>query len=138
MPSGEPSRRGRGGFRLSGNRQRMEAYGPPPSKSPFSTGGPDEKLNATNSTMQQPPLQNNDIHVPTNQSESTDDKIIAKQQALTAGITVRPMKSSAQQGSKNDANHMSSQRSQSRKDDSRSKRPRSGSRRVRTTFRVDK
>lgn len=77
------------------------------------------------------------------QNESTDDKIIAKQQALTAGITGKRAKSPNQQSqqtqqscNKQDGNHtsnnVSSQKIQViRKDESRSKRTRSGSRRGR-------
>ncbi|XP_058806241.1 protein PRRC2C isoform X3 [Phymastichus coffea] len=145
-PSGEPSRRGRGGFRnnrggppaatatsggssgtggggsggapsSAGSGGRIEGYGPPPSKSPFSSGDDNKQFNVDESG-------NNaaDHH-----SESTDDKIIAKQQALTAGITGgRHTKSPNQMNQPLDA-----QGKPLKKDDSRSKRTRSGSRRTR-------
>lgn len=142
-PSGEPSRRGRGGFRIrnttTGN--RMEGYGPPSSKSPFSSErNTDEKHQQQNAGRQNPPTPTSEKEANLMQStpiESTDDKIIAKQQALTAGITGRRNKSPSQQAqqpsSKQEANQVanaSSQKSQIRKEESRSKRTRSGSRRV--------
>ena len=148
-PSGEPSRRGRGGsFRIrstttTGN--RMEGYGPPSCKSPFSSErNIDEKQNSEklrqNPSTPTPEKEINSLI--SSQNESTDDKIIAKQQALTAGITGKRAKSPNQQSqqtqqscNKQDGNHtsnnVSSQKIQViRKDESRSKRTRSGSRRV--------
>lgn len=144
-PSGEPSRRGRGGFRIrnTATGSRMEGYGPPSSKSPFSSErNTDEKHQQQNAGRQNPPTPTSEKEsllqsVPV---ESTDDKIIAKQQALTAGITGRRNKSPSQQAqqssNKQEANHANqvanipSQKAQMRKDESRSKRTRSGSRRV--------
>ncbi|XP_071644980.1 uncharacterized protein Nocte isoform X8 [Temnothorax longispinosus] len=146
-PSGEPSRRGRGGFRIrnTATGSRMEGYGPPSSKSPFSSErNTDDKHQQQNAGRQNPPTPTSEKEASLLQSapvESTDDKIIAKQQALTAGITGRRNKSPSQQaqqsGNKQEANHANqvtnipSQKAQMRKDDSRSKRPRSGSRRGR-------
>lgn len=146
-PSGEPSRRGRGGFRTRG---ATTGYGPPPSKSPFSTERcPDEKQQQQQQSGGQQQLQNpstptpqdNDLSAASSNLESTDDKMIAKQQALTAGITGRRNKSPnlpSHQGNKQEiVNHggmmghnVGLQRNQLKKDDSRSKRNRSGSRRV--------
>ncbi|XP_012533610.1 protein PRRC2C isoform X4 [Monomorium pharaonis] len=145
-PSGEPSRRGRGGFRIrntaTGN--RMEGYGPPSSKSPFSSERNTDEKHQQNAGRQNPPTPTPEKDASLLQStpvESTDDKIIAKQQALTAGITGRRNKSPSQQAqqpaNKQDANHptqvsnVSSQKAQMRKEESRSKRTRSGSRRGR-------
>ncbi|XP_077281745.1 no circadian temperature entrainment isoform X8 [Temnothorax americanus] len=146
-PSGEPSRRGRGGFRIrnTATGSRMEGYGPPSSKSPFSSErNTDDKHQQQNAGRQNPPTPTSEKEASLLQSatvESTDDKIIAKQQALTAGITGRRNKSPSQQaqqsGNKQEANNANqvtnvpSQKAQMRKDDSRSKRPRSGSRRGR-------
>ncbi|XP_011881857.1 PREDICTED: protein PRRC2C isoform X7 [Vollenhovia emeryi] len=145
-PSGEPSRRGRGGgFRIRNTTtgSRMEGYGPPSSKSPFSSErNTDEKHQQQSAGRQNPPTPTSEKEAGLLQSasvESTDDKIIAKQQALTAGITGRRNKSPSQQAqsSKQEANHANqvanvpSQKMQLRKDDSRSKRTRSGSRRGR-------
>ncbi|XP_071563268.1 uncharacterized protein Nocte isoform X9 [Temnothorax nylanderi] len=146
-PSGEPSRRGRGGFRIrnTATGSRMEGYGPPSSKSPFSSErNTDDKHQQQNAGRQNPPTPTSEKEASLLQSppvESTDDKIIAKQQALTAGITGRRNKSPSQQaqqsGNKQEANHANqvtnvpSQKAQMRKDDLRSKRPRSGSRRGR-------
>lgn len=142
-PSGEPSRRGRGGgFRIrntaTGN--RMEGYGPPSSKSPFSERNADEKHQQQNAGRQNPSTPTSEKEANLLQSapvESTDDKIIAKQQALTAGITGRRNKSPSQQtqqsANKQETNQVTnvlSQKAQIRKEDSRSKRTRSGSRRV--------
>lgn len=147
-PSGEPSRRGRGGsFRIrgaTGTGSRMEGYGPPSSKSPFSSERcTDEKQNST--ARQNPPTPTPEKEANTLvslQVESADDKIIAKQQALTAGITGKRAKSPTQQSpqgvqqscNKQDLNHAAnnpaSQKIQPRKEESRSKRTRSGSRRV--------
>lgn len=142
-PSGEPSRRGRGGFRIRNTTtgSRMEGYGPPSSKSPFSSErNADEKHQQQSAGRQNPPTPTSEKDVNLMQSapvESTDDKIIAKQQALTAGITGRRNKSPSQQtqqpSSKQEANQIAnvpSQKSQIRKEESRSKRTRSGSRRV--------
>ncbi|XP_032674402.1 protein PRRC2C isoform X9 [Odontomachus brunneus] len=143
-PSGEPSRRGRGGFRIRNTTtgSRMEGYGPPSSKSPFSSErNADEKHQQQNAGRQNPPTPTSEKDVNLMQSapiESTDDKIIAKQQALTAGITGRRNKSPSQQtqqsSNKQEANqivNVPSQKSQIRKEESRSKRTRSGSRRGR-------
>lgn len=140
-PSGEPSRRGRGGFR--NNRgpaptsatggaasARMESYGPPPSKSPFSSERSDDKHSAGQQHSSTPTPSDDgsaggSIH---NQLESVDDKIIAKQQALTAGITGgRHAKSPNQLG----VNHASANAKPIKKDEVKSKRTRSGSRRGR-------
>lgn len=142
-PSGEPSRRGRGGFRIRNTATggRMEGYGPPSSKSPFSSErNADEKHQQQIAGRQNPPTPTSEKDVGLMQSapiESTDDKIIAKQQALTAGITGRRNKSPSQQaqlpGGKQEANQVAnvpSQKAQIRKEESRSKRTRSGSRRV--------
>ncbi|XP_034934414.1 protein PRRC2B isoform X3 [Chelonus insularis] len=139
-PSGEPSRRGRGGFRARGATSggRMEGYGPPPSKSPFSTDrSVDEKQNtgAQNSPI---PVGEGDNQT-SSTLESTDDKIIAKQHALTAGITGRRNKSPNPQNNQNkhDLGHPNAghntglQKNLSKKDDLKSKRTRSGSRRSR-------
>ncbi|XP_018302966.1 protein PRRC2C isoform X3 [Mycetomoellerius zeteki] len=146
-PSGEPSRRGRGGFRIrnTATGSRMEGYGPPSSKSPFSSErNADEKHQQQTAGRQNPPTPTSEKEAGLLQSapvESTDDKIIAKQQALTAGITGRRNKSPSQQaqqsGNKQEANHANqvtnapSQKAQMRKEESRSKRTRSGSRRGR-------
>ncbi|XP_020288922.1 protein PRRC2C-like isoform X4 [Pseudomyrmex gracilis] len=144
-PSGEPSRRGRGGFRLrnTATSSRMEGYGPPSSKSPFSSERTlDEKHQQQNAARQNPPTPTSEKEVNLSQAapvEPTDDKMIAKQQALTAGITGRRNKSPSQQTqsiNKQEANHASqianvSQKTQMRKEESRSKRTRSGSRRGR-------
>ncbi|XP_044595576.1 protein PRRC2C-like isoform X3 [Cotesia glomerata] len=140
-PSGEPSRRGRGGFRSRGATSggRMEGYGPPPSKSPFST----ERVNVDDkNVLQSSP--STAIEVEGNQpsavDQSVDDKMIAKQQALTAGITGRRNKSPnvpGNQGQKHEPVHgnvghpAGLQKNQSKKEDARAKRPRSGSRRGR-------
>lgn len=142
-PSGEPSRRGRGGgFRIrnTATGSRMEGYGPPSSKSPFSERNADEKHQQQNAGRQNPPTPTSEKEANLLQSapvESTDDKIIAKQQALTAGITGRRNKSPSQQtqqpANKQETNQVTnvlSQKAQIRKEDSRSKRTRSGSRRV--------
>ncbi|XP_063973669.1 protein PRRC2C-like isoform X4 [Diachasmimorpha longicaudata] len=128
-PSGEPSRRGRGGARVRGSTlgARMEGYGPPPSKSPFSS----DRTNDDKQTS--PPVQQNtstdNDNSNHNSSESADDKIIAKQQALTAGITGMPGRrnKSPNNQSNNQANANSGIKGQ-KKDD---KRTRSGSRRRR-------
>ncbi|CAL1675422.1 unnamed protein product [Lasius platythorax] len=144
-PSGEPSRRGRGGgFRIrnTATGSRMEGYGPPSSKSPFSSErNADEKHQQQNAGRQNPPTPTSEKEANLLQSapvESTDDKIIAKQQALTAGITGRRNKSPSQQSqqpaSKQEASqgaNVLSQKTQMRKEESRSKRTRSGSRRGR-------
>ncbi|XP_011644345.1 protein PRRC2C isoform X1 [Pogonomyrmex barbatus] len=146
-PSGEPSRRGRGGFRIrnTATGSRMEGYGPPSSKSPFSSErNTDEKHQQQNAGRQNPPTPTSEKEASLLQSapvESADDKIIAKQQALTLGITGRRNKSPSQQtpqsGNKQETNHASqvtnvpSQKIQMRKEESRSKRTRSGSRRGR-------
>ncbi|XP_067205035.1 protein PRRC2B isoform X4 [Linepithema humile] len=141
-PSGEPSRRGRGGFRIrnTATGSRMEGYGPPSSKSPFSSErNADEKHQQQNVGRQNPPTPTSEKETSLLQSapvESLDDKIIAKQQALTAGITGRRNKSPSQQtqqSGKQEASQVAvpSQKAQIRKDDSRSKRTRSGSRRGR-------
>ncbi|XP_011689596.1 PREDICTED: protein PRRC2C isoform X3 [Wasmannia auropunctata] len=144
-PSGEPSRRGRGGFRIrsTATGSRMEGYGPPSSKSPFSERNTDEKHQQQTAGRQNPPTPTSEKEAGLLQStsvESTDDKIIAKQQALTAGITGRrksPSQQAQQSGNKQEANHANqvanvpSQKVQMRKDESRSKRTRSGSRRGR-------
>ncbi|KMQ95821.1 large proline-rich protein bat2 [Lasius niger] len=144
-PSGEPSRRGRGGgFRIrnTATGSRMEGYGPPSSKSPFSSErNADEKHQQQNAGRQNPPTPTSEKEANLLQSapvESTDDKIIAKQQALTAGITGRRNKSPSQQSqqpaSKQEASQVAnvlSQKTQMRKEESRSKRTRSGSRRGR-------
>lgn len=142
-PSGEPSRRGRGGFRIrnTATSSRMEGYGPPSSKSPFSSErNTDEKHQQQSVGRQNPPTPTSEKEANLLQStpvESLDDKIIAKQQALTAGITGRRNKSPTQQtqqpGNKQEASQVavSSQKAQIRKEESRSKRTRSGSRRVR-------
>lgn len=145
-PSGEPSRRGRGGFRIRNTATggRMEGYGPPSSKSPFSSErNIDEKHQQQNTGRQNPPTPTSEKEANLVQStsvESTDDKIIAKQQALTAGITGRRNKSPSQQTQQsskapemNHANQVTNalpQKAQMRKEESRSKRTRSGSRRV--------
>lgn len=145
-PSGEPSRRGRGGFRIrnTATGSRMEGYGPPSSKSPFSSErNTDEKHQQQSAGRQNPPTPTSEKDTSLLQSapvESTDDKIIAKQQALTAGITGRRNKSPSQQAqssNKQETNHANqlanipSQKAQMRKEELRSKRTRSGSRRVR-------
>lgn len=142
-PSGEPSRRGRGGFRIrnTATGSRMEGYGPPSSKSPFSSErNVDEKHQQQSAGRQNPPTPTSEKEASLLQStpaESLDDKIIAKQQALTAGITGRRNKSPSQQtqqsGNKQEASQVAvpSQKAQIRKEESRSKRTRSGSRRVR-------
>ena len=152
-PSGEPSRRGRGSsFRIrstTATGSRMEGYGPPSSKSPFSSErNVDEKPNPMRQQNPSTPTPEKEMNslLPSLQAESADDKIIAKQQALTAGITGKRAKSpnqqssqsqsqSQQQSNKQDATHAtsnaSSQKMQvARKEESRSKRTRSGSRRV--------
>jgi len=141
-PSGEPSRRGRGGFRIRNTTtsSRMEGYGPPSSKSPFSSErNVDEKhqSSAGRQNSSTPASEKETNLLQSTSIESTDDKMIAKQQALTAGITGRRNKSPTQQSSnKQETNYASqvanvpSQKSQIRKDESRSKRNRSGSRRV--------
>ena len=137
-PSGEPSRRGRGGFRTRG---AATGYGPPSSKSPFSSE------RTTDEKSQQNPSQNTPDN-DTNATESTDDKMIAKQQALTAGITGRRNKSpnlqshpiNNKQDSANHAGtmgpHVGAQRNLPKKEDARVKRNRSGSRRGRDTRRA--
>lgn len=135
-PSGEPSRRGRGGYRIRGATAggRMEGYGPPSSKSPFSSErNVDEKSPGLNPPT---PLEN-DPNVGGSPLETADDKIIAKQQALTAGITGRHSKPVNQgQQVKQEVNHTNQghgtgpPRSQARKDDQRSKRNHSGNRKV--------
>lgn len=144
-PSGEPSRRGRGGFRIRNTTtgSRMEGYGPPSSKSPFSSERNVDEKHQSSAGRQNPstPTSEKDASLLQSTSvESVDDKIIAKQQALTAGITGRRNKSPSQQtqppSNKQEANHASQvasvplQKSQIRKDEPRSKRTRSGSRRV--------
>lgn len=144
-PSGEPSRRGRGGFRIrnTATGSRMEGYGPPSSKSPFSSERNTDEKHQQNAGRQNPPTPTSEKETGILQSvpvESTDDKIIAKQQALTAGITGRRNKSPSQQAqqssNKQETNHANqvanipSQKAQMRKEESRSKRTRSGSRRV--------
>lgn len=141
-PSGEPSRRGRGSFRIRNTTTggRMEGYGPPSSKSPFSSERNVDDKHQQNAGRQNPPTPTSEKDVSLMQSapiESTDDKIIAKQQALTAGITGRRNKSPSQQaqqsGNKQETNQVTnvpSQKAQIRKEESRSKRTRSGSRRV--------
>ncbi|XP_035717368.1 protein PRRC2C-like isoform X6 [Vespa mandarinia] len=142
-PSGEPSRRGRGGFRIrsSGNNSnRMEGYGPPSSKSPFSSErNAEEKQNTAkqcSTTTASDKETNNSASTPI---ESSDDKMIAKQQALTAGITGRRTKSpnpQSQQSNKQD-NHQTSgnvvSQKPHKKEESLSKRTRSGSRRGKDT-----
>lgn len=143
-PSGEPSRRGRGGgFRIrnTATGSRMEGYGPPSSKSPFSSERTtDEKHQQQSTGRQNPPTPTSEKEANLLQSasvESTDDKIIAKQQALTAGITGRRNKSPSQQtqqSAKQEGSQVAnvlSQKAQMRKEESRSKRTRSGSRRGR-------
>ncbi|XP_029174414.1 protein PRRC2C isoform X7 [Nylanderia fulva] len=143
-PSGEPSRRGRGGgFRIrnTATGSRMEGYGPPSSKSPFSSErNADEKHQQQSAGRQNPPTPTLEKEASLLQSapvESTDDKIIAKQQALTAGITGRRNKSPSQQtqqSAKQEGGQVAnviSQKAQMRKEESRSKRTRSGSRRGR-------
>ena len=138
-PSGEPSRRGRGGYRIRGATAggRMEGYGPPSSKSPFSS---ERSIDEKNAGQQNLPTSTSesDPNVGSNTLESTDDKIIAKQQALTAGITGRHTKSpnQGQQVVKQETNHTNPShgtgpRSQARKDDSRTKRNHSGNRKTR-------
>lgn len=142
-PSGEPSRRGRGGgFRIrnTATGSRMEGYGPPSSKSPFSSERTaDEKHQQQSAGRQNPPTPTSEKEANLLQSasvESTDDKTIAKQQALTAGITGRRNKSPSQQtqqSAKQEGGQVAnvlSQKAQMRKEESRSKRTRSGSRRV--------
>jgi len=143
-PSGEPSRRGRGGFRIRNTTtsSRMEGYGPPSSKSPFSSERNVDEKHQSSAGRQNPSTPTSEKETNLLQStsiESTDDKMIAKQQALTAGITGRRNKSPSQQtqqsSNKQETNYASqvvnvSQKSQMRKDESRSKRNRSGSRRV--------
>ena len=134
-PSGEPSRRGRGGYRIRGATAggRMEGYGPPSSKSPFSSErNVDEKNSGPNPPT---PTLESDPNAGGNPLETTDDKIIAKQQALTAGITGRHTKSMNQgQQVKQEMNHTNQghagPRNQVRKDDSRAKRNHSGNRKV--------
>ncbi|XP_011159362.1 protein PRRC2C isoform X6 [Solenopsis invicta] len=145
-PSGEPSRRGRGGFRIRNSPatgSRMEGYGPPSSKSPFSSERNTDEKHQQIAGRQNLPTPTSEKDASLLQSapvESTDDKIIAKQQALTAGITGRRNKSPSQQaqqsGNKQEASHnqvanVPSQKAQMRKEESRSKRTRSGSRRGR-------
>ncbi|XP_029661449.1 protein PRRC2C isoform X3 [Formica exsecta] len=143
-PSGEPSRRGRGGgFRIrnTATGSRMEGYGPPSSKSPFSSERNADEKHQQNAGRQNPPTPTSEKEANLLQSapvESTDDKIIAKQQALTAGITGRRNKSPSQQtqqpANKQETNQVTnvlSQKAQIRKEESRSKRTRSGSRRGR-------
>ncbi|XP_072748347.1 uncharacterized protein Nocte isoform X5 [Anoplolepis gracilipes] len=145
-PSGEPSRRGRGGgFRIRNTATggRMEGYGPPSSKSPFSSERNADEKHQQNAGRQNPSTPTSEKEANLLQSapvESTDDKIIAKQQALTAGITGRRNKSPSQQtqqaSNKQEANQVAnvlSQKTQIRKEESRSKRTRSGSRRGRDT-----
>lgn len=146
-PSGEPSRRGRGSsFRIrstTATGSRMEGYGPPSSKSPFSSErNIDEKQNSMRQNPSTPTPEKEVNSLLPSQNESADDKIIAKQQALTAGITGKRAKSPNQQSqqtqqscNKQDTSHTSSnapsQKVQvTRKEESRSKRTRSGSRRV--------
>lgn len=130
-PSGEPSRRGRGGYRMRGATSggRMEGYGPPSSKSPFSS---ERSIDDKNVGQQNPtsttPLSDIDPNN-VNSLESTDDKTIAKQQALTAGITGRHTKSPNQQTVKQE-NHTNPPRNQTRKDEARPKRNHSGNRKV--------
>lgn len=145
-PSGEPSRRGRGGFRIrnTATGSRMEGYGPPSSKSPFSSERNTDEKHQQSAGRQNPPTPTSEKDtslLPSVPVESTDDKIIAKQQALTAGITGRRNKSPSQQAqqssNKQETNHANqlagipSQKAQMRKEELRSKRTRSGSRRVR-------
>ncbi|KAL0122312.1 hypothetical protein PUN28_007210 [Cardiocondyla obscurior] len=141
-PSGEPSRRGRGGFRIrnTATGSRMEGYGPPSSKSPFSSERNTDEKHQQSGGRQNPSTPTSEKDASLLQSaESTDDKIIAKQQALTAGITGRRNKSPSQQAqsSNKQENHSNqitsvpSQKAQMRKDEIRSKRTRSGSRRGR-------
>ncbi|XP_051158861.1 protein PRRC2C isoform X5 [Leptopilina boulardi] len=131
-PSGEPSRRGRGGYRLRGTTTggRMEGYGPPSSKSPFSS---ERSMDEKNVGQQNPittttTTTENDANNGGN-LESTDDKTIAKQQALTAGITGRHTKSPNQQIKQENHTNATS-RNQSRKDE-RPKRNHSGNRKTR-------
>ncbi|XP_015113837.1 protein PRRC2C isoform X3 [Diachasma alloeum] len=128
-PSGEPSRRGRGGARVRGSTlgARMEGYGPPPSKSPFSSDRNNDDKQTPPPAQQNTSTDNDNSNH--NSSESADDKIIAKQQALTAGITGMPGRraKSPNHQSNNQANASSGVKSQ-KKDD---KRTRSGSRRRR-------
>lgn len=107
----------------------MEGYGPPPSKSPFSTEREADEKSGPGAAAGLATTQSQDNDsMP--QTESVDDKIIAKQQALTAGITGRHTKLQSNVSNK-DSNHAGPHgapggRSGMRKDDPRSKRSRSG------------
>lgn len=77
VPRGEPSRHGRGGGnfrsgRMGGLGKRIDGYGPPPSKSPFSHHDDKEKKVTE--------------EVPTDNVQSVEDKTKQNQQALAAGI----------------------------------------------------
>lgn len=143
-PSGEPSRRGRGGggggggggYRMRGTTTRgttIEGYGPPSSKSPFSSER-NMMMDEKNIGQQNPTTasESSDPNNGVSNLESVDDKTIAKQQALTAGITGRHTnKSPNQQITKQEINHANAaSRNQTRKEESRPKRNHSGNRKV--------
>lgn len=79
-PRGEPSRRGRGSMRMSSNLgRRLDGYGPPPSKSPFSRN--EDKKTAP------PPGEKSTEGLGEGFGGIEDDKTKQKQQALTASIS---------------------------------------------------
>lgn len=98
VPRGEPSRNGRGasnnfrGNRMGGSSKRMNGYGPPPAKSPFSHHDEKEKkptteestTDSTNTSTQAP----------------TADKIKQNQEALAAGIMGKPRQESLEDRNK--------------------------------------
>uniref|UniRef100_A0AAR5Q3P1 BAT2 N-terminal domain-containing protein n=1 Tax=Dendroctonus ponderosae TaxID=77166 RepID=A0AAR5Q3P1_DENPD len=98
VPRGEPSRHGRGagnnfrGNRMGGSSKRVNGYGPPPSKSPFSHHDEKEKKATTeenindsaNTSTQPPPV----------------DKIKQNQEALAAGIMGKPRQESLEERNK--------------------------------------
>ncbi|CAH1975680.1 unnamed protein product [Acanthoscelides obtectus] len=114
IPRGEPSRHGRGGGafrsgggaggRMGGLGKRFDGYGPPPSKSPFSSSHPHEdtkdkksakeetgtqQASTTDNSSQQQHASSTAASTSTTTTTTTsssEDKIKQQQQALAAGI----------------------------------------------------
>ena len=143
-PSGEPSRRGRGGFRNNASNStssraapvissssgsaaggRMEGYGPPPSKSPFSTDN--RSVDSHDSNKQQSGSEHHDESA----SEQSADGKISKQHALTTGVNRHAKSPNNSQVSNHNATPLisNSQQQSARPPKEKSKRTRSGSRR---------
>lgn len=94
-PRGEPSRRGRGGFRAresaSNVGRRLDGYGPPSSKSPFTSqqaASEDKKSDVDSDKSSLVTERKEDGH--RSGELNTDDPIKMNQQLLSAGIIGTP------------------------------------------------